>query len=182
MLSYRGFDRGSMITGSSVHNQRIERLWRDMFRVVIFQYYKLFYSMEANNILNPLNDTHLFALHYTYTPHINRAFEEFHRAWNFHGLSSEKNKSPLKLFTTGIAKLQASGRASKDFFISVDDTYGIDFCAPEPPISEDIETAVNVHVPNNIDISLLQHVDVLRDSDYSAIDIYLEVLAVVIDN
>ena len=38
MISTRGTGRGSMITGSSTHNQRIERTLRDVHRVVARQF------------------------------------------------------------------------------------------------------------------------------------------------
>lgn len=35
MIENRSANRGSVITGSSVHSVRIERLWRDLRRIVV---------------------------------------------------------------------------------------------------------------------------------------------------
>ena len=42
MIEKRGGERRSMLTGSSTHNQRIERLWKDMHGCVTVLFYKIF--------------------------------------------------------------------------------------------------------------------------------------------
>ena len=42
MLETSEFNRNSVRTGSSVHNTRIERLWREVSRVAIHQFIALF--------------------------------------------------------------------------------------------------------------------------------------------
>ena len=73
MISARG--PGSMITGKSVHNQRKERMWRDVFQGVLHFYCNIFYFMEQQNILDPLNDSHIASLHYTFLSKINEKLD-----------------------------------------------------------------------------------------------------------
>ena len=66
ILRRRGLNRGSIIAGLSVHNQRIERLWRVVFVGVGKLFDTLFYHMEENGILESTNIIGLFGLHYIF--------------------------------------------------------------------------------------------------------------------
>lgn len=100
MLTY-GHTCNPVITGSSVHNQRIERLWRDVYRCVLSLFYQLFYFLEDTNKLDPTSDVDLFCLHYIYVPKINNALKMFTDGWNSHALTTEHSMTPSHMFTAG---------------------------------------------------------------------------------
>ena len=96
----------SVITGSSTHNERIERLWRDVTRSVGSYFYATFQELELNGHLDVLNEIDMFCLHYTYIPRLNHFLKVFTECWNNHSLSSEHNQTPNQLYVQGIVHQQ----------------------------------------------------------------------------
>ena len=101
MIEKRRTDRGSIITGRSTHNKKIERLWRDVFQGVLSFFYHLFYFLE--NLLDPLNINHIAALHHTYLLEINNKLRIWQRAWANHRMRTIET-SPLRLWIAGQAQ------------------------------------------------------------------------------
>ena len=159
------------LAGHSVHNQRIEQLWAEMNRVMSALYKDLFGYLENNQLLDSLNEVHLFALHYVYMPCINTSLAEF-RQWNHHGLRTANHQTPLELWHTHmIGTLNIPNVVNET-------AYGIDYDGPLPEI-----TTENVVVPiSNVELTqdqihyLQQHVNPLEEDNSNGIDLYLKAL------
>ena len=185
MIEHRGAERHSMLTGSSTHNQRIERLWCDMHKSATLLYYRLFYFMEHHGLLDPLNEYHLWALQFVFLPRINKSLNEFTQSWNNHPISTTGHKSLNQLFSAGAILLQSSHLPGLDFFQEVDQHYGID---SDGPIPGDGDTHVEVLVPESplhfleADLlSLRETVDPYAPSVNHGIDLYEQTLEIILN-
>ena len=156
----------SVITGSSTHNQRIERMWRDVYRCVSVLFCDIFRELEYDGDLDTLNEVDMYCLHKAFIGRINQALKSFALSWNNHPLSTENNSTPNQLFVAGAIQQMV--------------TLPHNTLSRTVPVSRD-----HVLVPRSsfIPCSLLERninqVDHLRHSDNFGKDIYLEIVRIV---
>nr|XP_029135495.1 uncharacterized protein LOC114920915 [Labrus bergylta] len=156
----QGQGHAGHIAGQSVHNQRIERLWRDVFQQVVHYFYTLFYSFEDEQILNPEDNFQKMALQVVYKPEIQKRLDLFRQAWNNHKIRTANNRTPTQIWMEGmLANIEQESTALNNVF-GVDPYIeeNLEACLARHGIQltqlqanrEDLEQAVIVQQPLNI--------------------------------
>ena len=100
--------------GKRTHNQRIERLWRDVFAGCLSLFYNLFYHFEDSGVLDPDDNDNIWCQLHIFLPIINRHLSQWKNAWLHRLMSYEKNKSPIQLWIHGLQTVVWGSNSAED--------------------------------------------------------------------
>ena len=174
MLSFHS-NSSCVVTGSSTHNVRVERLWR-VRRSVSSNFSAVFTEMETEGVLDTLNDIDTFCLHYVYLPRINSCLKDFQASWNRHSLSTEGNMSPYQLFFEGFSALEGDYEDSSN--IGTPSSVPEHISAAQTSVPERVQIPRNSFVPCHNLMVEIQNLQPLSTSSDFGKSLYYEAIQV----
>ncbi|KAF4615590.1 hypothetical protein D9613_012906 [Agrocybe pediades] len=196
MVNHWGTTHRAYLRGRSIHNVRIERLWRDVRRDTLEFFRTLFLHLESIGLLDMENPIQRICLFLTYQHRIQISLDSTVASWNLHKVRTAGNKSPVALYQ--ISREQAINRGywtgdPGDDIRDVGDDYGRDLHESFPPADElaedpsepsytqmtpEEERQAGIFVDDDEEIrdarELLKDIDFEEDDGNFGIDIYCE--------
>jgi hypothetical protein len=140
---------------SSLHNVRIEHLWRDVHKDSLEAFRQTFMYLEEVGLLDMENQVHCMCLYLVFRHRIQQSLDRTRDAWNHHKLRTEGNKTPIAIYKlsceTAITRGYWTGDPGDDVATALDPLYGFDGEAPMPPAAESLDGAEEGEEPSNTD-------------------------------
>jgi hypothetical protein len=181
---------------SSLHNVRIERLWRDVRKDSLEAFRQVFMYLEETQLLDMENTVHRTCLYLVYRDRIQDSLDRTRDAWNHHKLRTERNKTPIAIYElsreAAITRGYWTGDPGDDLATASDPLYEFDGDAPMPPAADvqdnveernepsgpEEERAAGVSVNGEDELyevkELIADVDLNADDGNWGIDVYCE--------
>lgn len=124
----------------SLHNIRIERLWRDVRKDSLEGFRRTFLYLAYEDLLDMDEPIDRISLFLVYEKRIQTSLDQTAKGWNNHSLRTEGNQTPIALWelsrTEAIRKGYWSGDPGDLPAVAADPLYGCDGQAPLPPAEE----------------------------------------------
>ena len=157
---------------SSVHNIRIERLWRDIRKDVLESFRQLFIHLEECGLLDMDNVIHRTALFIVYQPLIQASLDRAREAWNNHRLRTEGHRTPRAIWELSKERAIQDGYWKSDpgdnSEVAEDPFYGWDGEAtPGGDIDQDVlspQTRNNNEEGDNLEADSTEMASILDDA------------------
>jgi len=183
------------LCGSSIHNVRIERLWRDVRKDSLEAFRQVFIYLEELGLLDMEDPVHRTCLFLVFRKRIQKSLDRTRDAWNHHKLRTMRNKTPIAIFElsrqAAITRGYWTGDPGDDHQTASDPMYGFDGEAPLPPpsdifddepahtqteVQDEIEEGVLVNGDEELNDAqeLLSEMDLERDNGNWGIDVYCQ--------
>lgn len=183
MVEINGEESGRVVTDPSVHKQRIERLWKDVYSKVIDAYYKLLQYMEDDKVLDVDNEVQMWVLQYVFTPRIDAALKEWMMIHNNRKMITENNRTP-KLLWFQSSLLSNPGKSKSSRNIESPDKEKIETANQTLSLELDATSVLIPGLPCPLTDETMQdlagRIDVTKESESKGLDVFREVMIYVL--